>query len=309
MYPFDNNIPAYPFDKNKYVDSSELVDFNATSSVDRMKELDTQIAELKQKIAQKKAASLQSKYDRMNDPDYKVARYDYIVSGDRSGLDRISEAERAYKNMLSNQAHALKLAKAQRLDSQLYQMDEYMKNRSIAATKAKYAEDELAEANRKNDNAAIALAKQNKAIADAELAYWNKRVGFNPDAKTDNTPQVNTPQGNTPNSNDNHLGDFNLSTFVTNLKAIKDFATNAEKAKKLKEIEAIEGWKQNDDLVEQWNILNKIVSKEQRKINADNKLAELQKEYDDIKSPFERKKWLNSHSKVIAKGNKLQYKK
>lgn len=184
MYPFNNNIPKYPFDKNKYVDSSELVDLDATPSVDRMKELDTQIADLKQKIAQKKAASLQSKYDRMNDPDYRLARYDYIVSGDRSGLDRISEAERAYKNMLANQAHALKLAKEQRLDSQLYQMDEYMKNRSIAATKAKYAEQELALANRNKDSAAIALAKTNKAIADAELAYWNKRVGYNPDAET-----------------------------------------------------------------------------------------------------------------------------
>lgn len=186
MYPFDNNIPKYPFDNNKYVDSSELVDFNATPSVDRMQELDTQIAELKQKIAQKKAAALQSKYDRMNDPDYRVARYDYIVSGDRTGLDRISEAERAYKNMLSNQAHALKLAEAQRKESQLYQMDDNMKSRANAAIKAQYADSEYKKALNSGDTDAINLATQNRDLANAELAYWNKRVGFTQETKNDN---------------------------------------------------------------------------------------------------------------------------
>ena len=185
MYPFNNNIPKYPFDNNKYVDSSELVDFNATPSVDRMQELDTQIAELKQ-IAQKKAAALQSKYDRMNDPDYRVARYDYIVSGDRSGLDRISEAERAYKNMLSNQAHALKLAEAQRKESQLYQMDDNMKSRANAAIKAQYADSEYKKALNSGDTDAINLATQNRDLANAELAYWNKRVGFTQETKNDN---------------------------------------------------------------------------------------------------------------------------
>ena len=186
MYPFNNNIPKYTFDNNKYVDSSELVDLDATPSVDRMKELDTQIADLKQKIAQKKAAALQSKYDRMNDPDYRVARYDYIVSGDRSGLDRISEAERAYKNMLSNQAHALKLAKEQRKESQMYQMDDNMKSRANAAIKAQYADSEYKKALNSGDTDAINLATQNRDLANAELAYWNKRVGFTQETKTDN---------------------------------------------------------------------------------------------------------------------------
>jgi hypothetical protein len=204
MYPFANNIPE----------------------TDRITELDTQIAELKQKIAQKKAAALQSKYDRMNDPDYRVARYDYIVSGDRSGLDRISEAERAYKNMLANQAHAKELAEAQRLDSQLYQMDEYMKNRSIAATKAQYAEHELAEANRNKDSAAIALAKQNKDIAYAELAYWNKRVGYNPDAETQGkTPQVN---------NDDTDLTSKASTIATAREKFKQNLTKAEIEEQMK---------------------------------------------------------------------------
>ncbi len=186
MYPFNNNIPKYPFDNNKYVDSSELVDLDATPSVDRMKELDTQIAELKQKIAQKKASSLQSKYDRMNDPDYRLARYDYIVSGDRSGLDRISEAERAYKNMLANQAYAKELAEEQRKESQLYQMDDNMKSRANAAIKAQYADSEYKRALNSGDTDAINLATQNRDLANAELAYWNKRVGFTQETKTDN---------------------------------------------------------------------------------------------------------------------------
>lgn len=314
MYPFDNNIPKYPFDNNKYVDSSELVDFNATPSVDRMKELDTQIAELKQKIAQKKAAALQSKYDRMNDPDYRVARYDYIVSGDRSGLDRISEAERAYKNMLANQAHAKELAEAQRKEAYNYEMDEFIKNRANAENAFTYAVQELRKAKASNNVLDIALATKNYNDAKANLEYWDKRTGKQSvitDLFKDLEQEEQKAESKSvePVKNDNPLGGFNVDTFVKDLEAIEDFETNADKAKKLKQIEAIKDWKQNTALVEQWNRLNKIISKAQRKANADDKLAKLQKEFDEIKSPFQRTKWLSSHSNVIAKGNKLQYKK
>ena len=70
----------------------------------------------------------------------------------------------------------------------------------------------------------------------------------------------------------------------------------------------ITGWSQNDPLVEQHTRLKKKVSKEQRKANAANQLAKLQKEFDEIKTTFKRSLWLDSHPNVISKGNKLQYK-
>ena len=284
-----------------------------TSTTDRLQELDTQIAELKQKIAQKKAASLQSKYDRMNDPDYRVARYDYIVSGDRSGLDRISEAERAYKNMLANQAYAKELAEAQRNEALAYQMDEFIKNRANAENAFTYAVKDLRRAKASNNVLDIALATKNYNDAKANLEYWDKRTGKQ-SVITDLFKDLEQEEQKTesksvePVKNDNPLGDFNIDTFVTKLRGIDDFETNKDQDKTLKQIEDITGWSQNDPLVEQHTRLKKKVSKEQRKANAANQLAKLQKEFDEIKTTFKRSLWLDSHPNVISKGNKLQYK-
>lgn len=69
--------------------------------------IDDRIAELEQRIAEKRA------YQRMY-PSHKYAStWDYVAEGDRSGFDRMDAEEAAYRNMLAQQAHQLNVLKAQ----------------------------------------------------------------------------------------------------------------------------------------------------------------------------------------------------
>ena len=69
--------------------------------------IDDRIAELEQRIAEKKA------YQRMH-PSHKYAStWDYVAEGDRSGFDRMDAEEAAYRNMLAQQAQQLNVLKAQ----------------------------------------------------------------------------------------------------------------------------------------------------------------------------------------------------
>lgn len=69
--------------------------------------IDDRIAELEQRIAEKRA------YQRMY-PSHKYAStWDYVAEGDRSGFDRIDTSEAAYRNMLAQQAQQLNMLKAQ----------------------------------------------------------------------------------------------------------------------------------------------------------------------------------------------------
>lgn len=69
--------------------------------------IDDRIAELEQRIAEKRA------YQRMY-PSHKYAStWDYVAEGDRSGFDRMDNSEAAYRNMLAQQAQQLNMLKAQ----------------------------------------------------------------------------------------------------------------------------------------------------------------------------------------------------
>ena len=69
--------------------------------------IDDRIAELEQRIAEKRA------YQRMY-PSHKYAStWDYVAEGDRSGFDRIDTEEAAYRNMLAQQAQQLNMLKTQ----------------------------------------------------------------------------------------------------------------------------------------------------------------------------------------------------
>lgn len=89
--------------------------------------IDDRIAELEQRIAEKKA------YQRMH-PSHKYAStWDYVAEGDRSGFDRMDAEEAAYRNMLAQQAQQLNMLKAQQ-DFNAEQNDLNRKNaKDIAA--------------------------------------------------------------------------------------------------------------------------------------------------------------------------------
>ena len=69
--------------------------------------IDDRIAELEQRIAEKRA------YQRMY-PSHKYAStWDYVAEGDRSGFDGMDASEAAYRNMLEQQSQQLNMLKAQ----------------------------------------------------------------------------------------------------------------------------------------------------------------------------------------------------
>lgn len=69
--------------------------------------IDDRIAELEQRIAEKRA------YQRMY-PSHKYAStWDYVAEGDRSGFDKMDASEAAYRNMLEQQSQQLNMLKAQ----------------------------------------------------------------------------------------------------------------------------------------------------------------------------------------------------
>lgn len=103
--------------------------------------IDDRIAELEQRIAEKKA------YQRMH-PSHKYAStWDYVAEGDRSGFDRMDAEEAAYRNMLAQQAQQLNMLKAQ--------------------------QDFTSRENELNRQNAIKLASMNK---DSQAAYDKQRL-------------------------------------------------------------------------------------------------------------------------------------
>lgn len=72
-----------------------------------MASIDERIAELEQRIAEKKA------YQRMYRPNRNMAAWDYVAEGDRSGYDKIDASEAAYHTMLRQQEQQNAILKAQ----------------------------------------------------------------------------------------------------------------------------------------------------------------------------------------------------
>lgn len=110
-YPFKNPVnPTYQdvMGSNIGVPSEDLIDFDKTDKAvnasSRLSEIDAEIARLKQRIAEKRAE--ENAYNRP------ASVYDYIIGGDRSGLDRIAQQKMAEKQNDLNRANALILSKS-----------------------------------------------------------------------------------------------------------------------------------------------------------------------------------------------------
>ena len=120
-----------------------------------MASIDERIAELEQRIAEKKA------YQRMYRPNRNMAAWDYVAEGDRSGYDKIDASEAAYHNMLRQQEQQKALLEAQ----QKFTAKENDLNRKNAINLAMLNKDEQTKY-RENEIA----NKYQLALQDYELA-------------------------------------------------------------------------------------------------------------------------------------------
>jgi len=132
-----------------------------------MNELDRinqQIADVQARIAAKNAGMPQR-----NTPEYRAARFDYIVDGDRSGLDKYDSAVNAAIQNRLNRESTMELAKLNKEQVDEEGMDQWQKDYSFAKS-----------AKREIDNNPKST-EQDKADADATVKYYEavgRRKGY-----------------------------------------------------------------------------------------------------------------------------------
>lgn len=281
-----------------YEDNAELV------------KLDDEIAKVKAMIAERKAM-----YEGVPQPKTQVGWASYIANNDRGMLDKYQDAERQWYTLKEQERHAKELAYAQRIQQDLINMDDIMKNRAIAAANYQYAY-AAREADTSKNKAVEAMLDQKKAEAKAALDYWNKRAGFNPDGtkKEEDPPKDNSPKGNeeeqqqdeqnkqdeqnnkqeeqevkTPTANTPAADSDGTTTEVdiSDYKAIKSIKTQADKDATLAKMEAHPAFNNNKQFRDEYNRIKAIIPKDKQ---AAAKAARRAK-YDEAKKTLKGVDW------------------
>ena len=146
-------------------------------------EIDADIAEVQKRIAARNEGTPQR-----NTPEYRAARFDYIVDGDRSGLDAYQNAlNAAIQNKLSRDAQE-KLLKAGKQQADDEQMDQWQKDYSFA----KSAQSEInanPKSTPKQKEDAEATVRYYEAVG-AKKGYMKKYADM---TKVPEAPKVETP--------------------------------------------------------------------------------------------------------------------
>jgi len=146
-------------------------------------EIDADIAEVQNRIAARNAGTPQR-----NSPEYRAARFDYIVDGDRSGLDAYQNAlNAAIQNKLSRDAQErmLKAGKEQADDEA---MDQWQKDYTFAkSAREEINADPKSTPKQKED--AEATVRYYEAVG-AKKGYMKKYADL---TKTPETPNAETP--------------------------------------------------------------------------------------------------------------------
>lgn len=108
-YPFKNYIPTSyqeAMTGNIGYDSQDLIDHDATpwavESRANMDQLNAEIAELEKKVAEQRQARSRQLSEMKADPRWEMASLQFILNGDRSGMDAISQSVQAKEQLKQN---------------------------------------------------------------------------------------------------------------------------------------------------------------------------------------------------------------
>jgi hypothetical protein len=205
--------------------------------------LDAEIAELKQRIAERDAK-------KVPQPKTNVGWASYIMNDDPHLLDMYQNAERQWNQMQEQNKLTKELAAQNRQEQQMYAMDDNMKNRSLAAIRYNYAKQAL-ENDVSNDPRVKNQLAQAMAEAKAELNYWNNRTGYE---EVKDLPEKKEEKG---------TEEPTLSVKTVDYSGITSFGTEAEKQKILDEIEKNPAYNLDEKLRSEHVRLKGIKSKEQ----------------------------------------------
>jgi hypothetical protein len=162
-----------------------------------MNELDR----INQQIADVQARIAAKNYDipQRNTPEYRAARFDYIVDGDRSGMDAYNTAvANAIQNRL-NRESTMALAKLNKEQADEEGMDQWQKDYSFAKS-AKREIDNDPKSTQKDKDDADATVKYYEAVGRRK-GYTNKFDSMVASEQSQTPAATDDPESATPVSN------------------------------------------------------------------------------------------------------------
>lgn len=267
-------------------DNAELAQLNA--EIDKVK---------------KQLAARQSKYEEVPQPKTQVGWSSYIVNNDRGMLDKYQDAERQWYTLKEQERHAKELADKQRAQQDMMNMDENMKNRSIAAINYQYAQQAL-KLDKSRDPDVKNMLEQKLAEAKATLDYWNKRTGLvDKDVKKELKDEVKSEVKASEDESDGTT----LKVDISDYKAITTFDTEKDKNAVLNKIKNDPAFKTDENLRNEYNRLNAIKTKEAIKAASAEKLKKDQAVYSKL-SKIDKANYLDEHPEYDSVDGKLKYK-
>ena len=146
-------------------------------------EIDADIAEVQKRIAARNEGM-----PLRNSPEYRAARFDYIVDGDRSGLDAYQNAlNAAIQNKLSRESQE-KLLKEGKQQADDEQMDQWQKDYSFAKSAKEEIDNNPASTKKQKDDAA-ATVRYYEAVGNKK-GYMKK---YSEMTKAPEAPKAETP--------------------------------------------------------------------------------------------------------------------
>lgn len=270
-----------------------------------IEEDNAELAQLNAEIenVKKQLAARQSKYEEVPQPKTQVGWSSYIVNNDRGMLDKYQDAERQWYTLKEQERHAEKLADKQRAQQDMMNMDENMKNRSIAAINYQYAQQAL-KLDKSRDPDVKNMLEQKLAEAKATLDYWNKRTGLvDKDVKKELKDEVKSEVKASEDESDGTT----LKVDISDYKAITTFDTEKDKNAVLNKIKSDPAFKTDENLRNEYNRLNAIKTKEAIKAASAEKLKKDQAIYSKL-SKIEKANYLDEHPEYDSVDGKLKYK-
>ena len=264
--------------------------------------LEEDIAKVKSMIAQR-----QSRFEEVPQPKTRIGWASYIANNDRGMLDKYQDAERQWYNLKEQERHAKALADAQRAQQDLINMDENMKNYSIANANYQYAV-AAKKADTSKDPATTAMLAQKEAEAKATLDYWKKRIGKvdeepeGPKLESQDVPNEGT-EGTRVTGGEHEepavtTEAVDMADMDEYISGNKKFATIKEQQEYVKKSKAQPSYNLNKDYYSKVNALERLKSKEAVKADKD----KWREEYNAL-SPLQQRKWKKDNpSKAKAIG-------
>lgn len=281
-----------------------------------IEEDNAELAQLNAEIekVKKQLAARQSKYEEVPQPKTQVGWSSYIVNNDRGMLDKYQDAERQWYTLKEQERHAKELADEQarnareladkqRAQQDMMNMDENMKNRSIAAINYQYAQQAL-KLDNSRDPATRAMLEQKAAEAKATLDYWNKRTGlFNNDVKKELKDEVKSEvKASEAAPNDNTSRAVDMADMEAYISGKKKFATIKEHQDFINKAKADPSYNVEGEYRTKVNDLEAVKSTEAIKKADEANKTKWRNEYNAL-SPLQQRLWKkNNPTKAKAIG-------